>query len=200
MKFEIRKLSKDLLEDWLSFFDKDAFADNGEWCGCYCMCYHWNQRLNLQRPWGCDRDSSAFNRKQAIAFIKKGRMQGYLAYAGGKVVGWCNANSKACYDNVNFNFAEEVPDNGRQVKSVVCFTVVPPYRGQGVATALLERVCEDAKAEGFDMVEAYPFAHDENHAYHGPVSLFEKSGFRPGEAIDSCVVYRKELNPANSHS
>jgi len=181
------------LNDWLAYFDKDAFSDNDEWCGCYCMCYHWDRELEKKRAWNCDRDCAEFNRKQAIHFIKSGRMQGYLAYMDGKVVGWCNSNHKKSYNNINFNFAEEVPDNGEKIKSIVCFSVSPEYRGYGVAAALLEYVCKDAKAEGFEFIEAYPFEHNENHAYHGPLTMYKKNGFEVCQQIEGCVVCRKIL-------
>ncbi len=193
MQISVCKLTYELLDDWLSYFDKDAFSDNDEWCGCYCMCYHWNSRLAKKRAWGCDKGYARFNRKQAIKLIKNGCMQGYLAYVQEKVVGWCNSNSKKAYNNVNFNFAEEVPDNGEKIKSIVCFSVAPEYRGCGVATALLEYVCQDAKLEGFDLIEAYPFAHNENHSYHGPLSMYKKNGFELCGQIEGCIVYRKIL-------
>jgi len=45
VQISICKLTYELLDDWLSYFDKDAFSDNDEWCGCYCMCYHWDSKL-----------------------------------------------------------------------------------------------------------------------------------------------------------
>ena len=193
MQISVCKLTPELLEDWLSYFDKDAFTDNDEWCGCYCMCYHWNNELQKKRAWNCDEDCAEFNRKQAIDFINSGRLQGYLAYVDGKVVGWCNSNNKKSYDNVNFNFAEEVPDNGEKIKSIVCFSVAPKYRGCGVATALLKYVCEDAKIDGFDLVESYPFKRNENHAFHGPLSIYKNNGFEPYKQIEECTVFRKIL-------
>lgn len=193
MKISVCKLTPALLDDWLSYFDHDAFSDHDDWCGCYCMCYHWDSELQKKRAWNCDRECAALNRKQAIDFIKSGRMQGYLAYVDGKVVGWCNSNNKKAYRNVNFNFAEEVPDNGEKIKSIVCFSVAPEFRGRGVATAVLAYVCNDAKAEGFDLIEAYPFEHNENHAYHGPLSLYTKNGFQKCLQIEGCVVCRKTL-------
>lgn len=193
MEISVRRLTAALLEDWLYYFDNEAFSDNDEWCGCYCMCYHWDSELEKIRSWNCGKDCVGFNREQAIRLIKSGRMQGYLAYAEGKVVGWCNSNHKQAYNNVNFHFAEEVPDNGEKIKSIVCFSVAPAYRGCGAAAALLAYVCEDARADGFDMVEAYPFAHNENHAYHGPVSMYQKHGFTLHSQIEGCLVYRKYL-------
>ena len=42
------------------------------------------------------------------------------------------------------------------VKSVFCFTVAPAMRGKHIATALLERVIQDARKEGYDYIESYP--------------------------------------------
>lgn len=182
-----------LLDDWLYFFDNVAFEDNQEWCGCYCMCYHWTQQLAKERAWNCDKKCATLNRAKAIDFIQTGRMQGYLAYSDGKVVGWCNSNEKKAYDNVNFNFAEQVPDNGEKIKSVVCFAIAPENRGKGIATALLKYVCENAKNDGFEYVEAYPFEHNENAAYHGPTDLYEKNGFVFCNRIEGCRIVRKKL-------
>ena len=194
MNLSIRKLTVELLDDWLSYFDKDAFSDNDEWCGCYCMCYHWNNALQKKRAWNCDKDCAEYNRKQAIDFIKSGCMQGYLAYVDNEVVGWCNANDKKAYDNVNFNFAKQVPDNGEKIKSIVCFSVAPGYRGSGVAIALLDYICQDAKADGYVIVEAYPFQHNKYHAYHGPLSMYKKNGFEVCGQIEECTICRKIFN------
>mgnify|MGYP007027336892 CR=1 FL=1 len=56
MEISVCKLTHELLDDWLAYFDKDAFSDNDEWCGCYCMCYHWDRELEKKRAWNCDRD------------------------------------------------------------------------------------------------------------------------------------------------
>lgn len=193
MDISVRRLTPEIIEDWLSYFDHDAFTDNADWCGCYCMCYHWTKELQKIKPWNCDEDCAEFNREQAIRLINEGRMQGYVAYDQEKVIGWCNANDKNAYDNVNFNFKDEVPDHGEKIKSVVCFSIAPAYRGRGIAGKLLGAVCDHAKNEGYEIVEAYPFTHDENHAYHGPTSMYEKAGFAPCMKMDGCVVYRKKL-------
>ena len=102
-------------------------------------------------------------------------------------------DSSSIYLNVNFNFAEQVPDNGEKIKSVVCFAIAPENRGKGIATALLKYVCENAKNDGFEYVEAYPFEHNENAAYHGPTDLYEKNGFVFCNRIEGCRIVRKKL-------
>lgn len=193
MNLEIKKLSVDLLEDWLYFFDNIAFTDNDEWAGCYCMCYHWNKSLNRKKEWDCSKADASYNRKCAIDFIRKGKMQGYLAYNNGKVVGWCNANDKKAYDNVNFDLPAEDSGKNRKVKSIVCFCISPEVRGNGIASQLLKKVCDEAASDGYDYVEAYPFHHDSNNAYHGPQSMYEKMGFQSCGSVNDCTVFRKIL-------
>jgi GNAT superfamily N-acetyltransferase len=193
MNIEIKRISPDLLDDWLYFFDNVAFCNDDEWSGCYCMCYHWTKELADKKSWNCSYADKPFNRECAIDFIKKGKMQGYLAFADGKVAGWCNANDKDAYDNVNFRPPRDETENGKKVKCVVCFCISPECRGKGVATSLLKQVCIDAKAQGYDMVEGYPFEHDENKGYHGPVAMYEKLGFVIHKKLYGCVIYRKEL-------
>lgn len=52
-------------------------------------------------------------------------------------------------------------------------------RGMGIAAALLERVCCDAKAEGFAAVEGYAKAQKDRvyYDYNGPIRLYEKAVF-----------------------
>lgn len=44
-----------------------------------------------------------------------------------------------------------------------------------------------------DLIEAYPFAHNENHSYHGPLSMYKKNGFEVCGQIEGCIVCRKIL-------
>ena len=82
MQISVCKLTTELLDDWLSYFDKNAFSDNDEWCGCYCMCYHWDVDLQKKRVWNCNKDCAEFNRQQAIDFIKKVASGGSKVYGG----------------------------------------------------------------------------------------------------------------------
>ena len=193
MNIEIRKLSVGLLDDWLYFFDNTAFSDNGEWAGCYCMCPHWNEELNSKKGWDCSKTGAAYNRECAVEFIKKGIIQGYLAYHDGKVAGWCNVNDKQVYDNVIFSLPWEDSEKGKKIKSIVCFCIAPDLRGKGIASRLLEKLCSDAVDDGYEYIEAYPFSNNEYTAYHGPISMYEKSGFKAHGDIDGCIIFRKHL-------
>jgi len=201
MQIEIRKLKSDLLDDWLNFFDNDAFSDDAKWPGCYCMHFHWNAELESKNNWNASleqvyrKTGIADNRERAIELIKSATMQGYLAYHDGKVVSWCNANDKRNYNTVRDSFFDDT-DQERKVKSVVCFTIAPKARGQGVATKLLEKVCADAVDEGYQSIEAYPLCHNRYGAvtFKGSVAMFEKLEFENSKQIvDDCFIMRKTL-------
>jgi len=201
MELEIKKLTIDLLDDWLNFFDNNAFSDDDDWPGCYCMHFHWNAGLDSRNSWDASleqvyrKTGKADNRGRAIRLIKKGTMQGYLAYHNGTVVGWCNANDKHKYNTVLNSFFGNA-DKERKVKSVVCFTVSSKARRKGIASKLLEKVCADALEEGYEYVEAYPMC-DNRYGpidFQGSVTFFEKHGFeKSGHKMDDSFIVRKNL-------
>ena len=120
-------------------------------------------------------------------------MHGYLAYLDGNVAGWCNADAKQSYENVNYDLSADEELKKYKIKSVVCFCIAPDQRGKGIASRLLDRVCEDAAQEGYDFVEAYPFENNANKDYHGPQSMYEKKGFEHVSKIGICSIMRKTL-------
>lgn len=86
-------------------------------------------------------------------------------------------------------------DHALKIKSIVCFEIAPAYRGKGIATALLKRVCDDAKKDGYDMVEAYPVVRDQFEPldFTGPIHLYEKAGFVRVARQGQMVVMQKDL-------
>lgn len=134
-------------------------------------------------------------RKVAERQIESGILRGYLAFDDGLAIGWCNAN-----DKVNFPIESCIgtrfyaPAEKRE-KAVVCFEISPKYRGKGVATALLQRVVADAKAEGYIAIEGFPVVRDERYEWDnpGPIRLYEKVGFLETARHDDQIVMRKML-------
>jgi GNAT superfamily N-acetyltransferase len=196
MNIEIRKLTPDLVEDYVSFFDTTPHADNKDEHKCYCV-------------WWCNDDyegkdftsSIEVRRDYAIQYVKGNNIQGYLAYCDDKVVGWCNASTKAdclkCYCWRRFmgfvSTEESTPDI--KVKSVFCFAIASEMRRKGIAKLFLERVCQDATQDGFDFVEAYPNKEFINEAedFVGPAEVYKKSGFTVHYETDRQFVMRKQL-------
>src|SRR5262245_24839478 len=126
----IQPLSSKLKDDYLQFFDGDAFADNPRWASCYCRFYQSPHHL---KRWG---DCTGEENRAAVSLsIDSGTMTGYLAYLDGKVVGWCNANLKDQYTALD---DKDVSGVG----AIVCFIIAKPNRGQGVARQLLQAACD----------------------------------------------------------
>lgn len=195
MDIEIKKLTPELAEDYLHFFDVTPHEDGAEESKCYCACWSSaDHRVNA------DFSSRQKRRELAEESVKNGTLQGYLAYYEGKAVGWCNANTKAeclhCFSWLRF--MQEIPldEPSLKVKSVFCFVIAPQMRRKGIAAKLLERVCMDAEADGFDLVESYPKREFINEArdFMGPSEMYRKAGFTVYREInDNEMVMRKQL-------
>ncbi|MCL1951286.1 MAG: GNAT family N-acetyltransferase [Oscillospiraceae bacterium] len=191
MDVEIRRLTPDLAEDYLYFFDHVGFTDHPEWSQCYCLHFHFEPAWDAEdegrdHPW----------RERAARLVREGKLQGYFAYADGQVAGWCNANDRENFCRlVERKELWDEASRGKRVKSIVCFIVAPALRGQGIATRLLERACEDAKREGYDFLEAYPVRGraDRYAHHHGPPKLYKKFGFTAHKKYRRDCVMRRDL-------
>lgn len=179
MEIEIKRLVPGLAEDYLRFFDQTPHDDGIDEHKCYCICWT-SADHEKEKP-----DFSTAGKRRAMAgeYVKSGALQGYLAYADGRPIGWCNANEKSACRRCEswLRFMRDLPEDepGLKVKSVFCFVVAPEWRRKGIAARLLERVFKDAEGEGFDFVEAYPkrsFS-DPAQSFGGPAAMFEKAGF-----------------------
>ena len=190
MNIEIRKLTPDLPDDYMYFFDNVACID------CYCACYCSDDQT------GMDFDKQEVRREHAAAYISNGKIKGYLAYCDGKPVGWCNVNSKTdCLLCAGWKMMLSAVSTNKsaneKVKSIFCFTIAPDMRRSGIAAQLLERICNDAAKDDFDFVEAYPNKEfiDTFYDHMGPVGLYKKHGFVLHEEIGEKIVMRKCLKP-----
>ena len=185
----IRELTPELLDDYLKFFDNDAFADNPAWAGCYCMYYHFS---GTDEEW--DLRTASENRATISDLIRNGQAHGLLAYVGGKPVGWCKAAPRLALPKLNLYKDLQVDDADR-VGSIVCFVIAKPYRGRGIARRLLNAACDVLARRGFAFAEAYPRKHVESEAdnYPGPLKMYLSAGFTIFRDVDRCVIVRKPL-------
>lgn len=204
MVIGIEPITPALAGDFFDFFDNRAFTDHAEWSCCYCTFFHMNkadeQKIGGEvKADGGGTDALRFAlRKRAKTLIEQGGIKGYLAYADGVPVGWCNANDKAAFSR--FDFDAETSgfirgDGNEHIKAVTCFIIAPGYREKGIATALLMRVVKDARAEGYAALEGYPRLHDQHDSfdYTGPVRLYEKVGFIKVAEKENAVIMRRCL-------
>ena len=190
----IKKLTAELKDDYLDFFDNRAFSDGNPNGPCYCTSPNQDEETIKQMV-------SEFQvngvketiRKYAVEMLEQGKINGYMAFDGGLSIGWCNAADIDSYAGFVPDFAK---DNkcGKTV-SVVCFEIAPGYRGKGIASAFLEQVCKDAKANGYAAVEGYAkISEGQNEFdYTGPVRLYEKAGFSRIIEKNGIAIMRKGL-------
>lgn len=178
----IKRLTTDSLHDFLDYFDHRAFLDNKDWSRCYCQHY-----LNL--PEENAEEQKDLNRDRACNRVAEGKMDGYLAYQGDRVLGWCAAGSSMLYP--------EVPESDEKIAVILCFNIDPDFRRQGLSGQILDLVLEDLKARGFEAAEAAPAKSAElgNRSYRGTLELFAKRGFEKlSDLGEDFVVVRKFLN------
>lgn len=195
MDIKIRKLSHDLSEEYVHFFDVTPHGDKKDENICYCVTWRGDDSYAGNGDhWYPTREE---RRERAIGFVKSGSLQGYLAYSGEKIVGWCNASAD-CRLGVEYlrsywPISEYHTDI--KVKSIFCFAIAPEAQRMGVATKLLEHVCIDAAADGFDFVEAYANKELANKLdeMRGPLAMYEKCGFSICAEREGRVVVRKAL-------
>ncbi|NLO47761.1 MAG: GNAT family N-acetyltransferase [Clostridiales bacterium] len=199
MTIEIRKLTPDLVDEYIRFFDVTPHNEKHHHAKCYCV--YWCSDDGEDR----DFSTKTARRDCAIQYVKGNNLQGYLAYCEDKVVGWCNANTKSdclkCqgWRGMNGKRKGFIPTEEAtpeiMIKSVFCFTIAPDMRRQGIALRLLERVCRDAAEDGFDYVEAYPDKEvtAKSEDFVGHAEMYEKMGFTVYHETNRKHVMRKPL-------
>ena len=195
MDIQIRRLTPDLAEDYVRFFDVTPHNVNTGGGKCYCVT--WRSDGSYAGNGDHWFSSCEERRERALQFVREGHLQGYLAYRGDEIVGWCNANAD-CQLGVSYLrsfWPIEEPQPNIRIKSVFCFVVAPAVQRMGVATKLLKRVCEDAAIEGFDYVEAYveEIRNDTDEDFRGHLAMYDKCGFYRAAERDGRVVVRKAL-------
>ncbi len=196
MNIEIKELTSRLLMDYVNFFDTTPHDDNTDESKCYCVGW-----CSADHRIETDFSSPEKRRKLAEQYVCEGIIKGYLAYHEGRVVGWCNANTRAdCLHCGGWLYLMKslCVESESKVKSIFCFVIAPEMQRKGIATQLLERVCKDAVDEGFDYVEAYPKREFINVArdFMGPIEMYKEHGFVLHKAFESGeieVVMRKKI-------
>ena len=191
----IKLLTAELNADYLDFFDNRAFTDGNPNGPCYCTSPNQNeedikQMVDEFKVFGV-KDTV---RKYAVSMLNENKIQGYLAYDGEVSIGWCNAADIDSYVGFVPDFARE-NICGKTI-SIVCFEIAPEYRGKGIASAFIDRICKDAKLKGYVAVEGYAKLSDKRNDfdYHGPFRLYQKAGFIEVARENGQVVMRKVLS------
>jgi GNAT superfamily N-acetyltransferase len=188
---DVQPLTPDRLDDFLRFFDYEAFPDNPTWASCYCQFFY----IADGERW--EQQSAADNRAGACDRVPRGLMTGYLAYVDGEPAGWCNAGRRNLYPRLDV----ETETDGAAVEvartgSIVCFVIALPYRRHGIAGRLLDAALDGFRLQGLAFAEAYPHreAESDGAAFRGPLSLYESAGFVPYRELEKQTIMRLDLS------
>jgi GNAT superfamily N-acetyltransferase len=198
----VRPLEPERLDEFLSFFDRDAFADNAWWSGCFCLHYENPADYEIPDPaspaFGAFRDA---NRAAKAGRIRAGTARGFLAFRDRTVVGWLNAQPKESYPNPRA-FGPGFADAPDGTGMLMCFIVAPGARGQGVATALLRGAIDGFRAQGLKYAQGFArrpdapsgeFGTFETNNYHGTPSMYAANGFADVGSLGSYAIMRRTL-------
>lgn len=196
MNIKICKLTKNMADDYINYFENRAFSDGNIQKGCYCVWHHWTDKHEHERSLMPENERQYRKRDYAKELIQKGVLNGFAAFCDDQIVGFCNSDIKENYFRLN---RENNPNSWKgasgkdKILSIVCFTVAPDMRRKGIAKALLDYACQYAEKNGYDYVEGYPslgaFTISD---CGGSVSMYVNKGF---EIIDipNGVIARKKL-------
>ena len=194
-EISVHKLTPDMAEQYVAYFDNRAFSDGNEQKGCYCVWHHWTEQKEAERSALPENERPFCKRNYAYELVKNGKLNGFVAVSEGEIVGFCNADLKEnyfrhCRDNdpeswegLNVEF---------RVIAIVCYIVAPDMRGMGIADSLLECACDYAKVNGFDYIEGYPSdgVFDARNC-GGTVSMYKKRGFQILQTGSRIIARRK---------
>jgi ribosomal protein S18 acetylase RimI-like enzyme len=187
---DVRPLTPAMRQQYVGYFDGPAFCDNPVWSRCYCLSYH----LDLPPGGDFDQRPGTLNRAERSAQIDRGEASGVLAFAGDRIVGWCNASPRTTLPLLDRTPGFECDDPER-TGSIVCYVIAPQFRGQGIARKLLDGAVDMMRARGMRWIEAFPpkGARTDAGSYHGKLSMYVDAGFEQVRETDRYVVVRKAL-------
>jgi GNAT superfamily N-acetyltransferase len=144
--------------------------------GCWCMYYRETGRVDPPAGVGASED----RRRRLRALAPADPPAGLLAYADGVPVGWVAVAPRSQYPRLVRSPVAKAVDE-LPVWSVVCFVVPSPYRGRGVARALLRGAIAHAEGRGAVALEAYPIDKPERgqdtFMWNGARTMFAREGF-----------------------
>ena len=176
MSLSFKRLSTETLDEFLDYFDHRAFLNDEDWAGCYCQLYLTPPGTPEEEVFGPGKARSG-----ACDKVATGKMDGYLGYKNGTVVGWCAAGSSMLYP--------ALPEAEETLARVLCFNIDPDHRQQGVAGELLDLILSDLINRGFSAVEAAPSTESASaKSFQGTVAMFEERGFEKVTEINQNQV------------
>jgi GNAT superfamily N-acetyltransferase len=131
----------------------------------------------------------AENRDLRERLFAAGHDDGFLLYLEDQPVGWCQVGQRDRLEKLRSQYQLD-PDPG--IWAITCFTILPSFRGQGLARRLLQGVLVSLQISGIERVQAFPKPGerlDPGEAWRGTEGLFREAGFQAlGESAAGPVL------------
>jgi GNAT superfamily N-acetyltransferase len=160
-------------ENWDQFVE--LFGKKGACGGCWCMYFRMGKQEFREGT------KNGVNKERMEKVVSDKKASGIMAFMDDKAVAWAAFAPRADFSRFERSRVHKPIDDMR-VWSIPCLFVDRKYRKQGVSVALLAGVIEYARANGIDVLEAYPVVPTagklpDTFAYYGLYTAFEKAGF-----------------------
>jgi GNAT superfamily N-acetyltransferase len=146
-------------------------------------------------------------RRRLRDLVDAGTVPGLIGYRGGEPVGWISLGPRAEYARLARSPVMK-PVDDLEVWSIVCFVVPSPFRGQGVATALLGAAIEHARRHGVRILEAYPVdspgRRNDDTLWFGTKRMYDAAGFvevarrKPARPVVRLVLPQRSRRPSQA--
>lgn len=156
----------------------------------YCWCMAWR---------ATGEEARHTEGKSRKAFIKSrvdaGIPIGILAYKNDEPIAWCSVAPKETYRKLD---DLKIDDEGEKIWSIVCFYIKREFRGNQLATFLIDAAIDYARNNEATIIEAYPVDADSpSYRFMGFVPMFQQYRFEEcGKAGSRRHVMRLKLSPA----
>jgi GNAT superfamily N-acetyltransferase len=154
---------------------------------CWCMYY----RVSGRESGLLSAERGRQNKRAMRKLVEAGPPPGLIGYRDGVPIGWISLGPREHFAKLEKSPVMKPVDDAK-VWSVICFVVPSPYRGEGVAKALLDGARAWAKKQGAKILEAYPIDKegrgDDQNYWFGTRSMFDAAGFEE-------VARRKPTRP-----
>jgi GNAT superfamily N-acetyltransferase len=164
---EIKQLSSATREDFYAVHRAGEYTD-------FCLCGYW--WVASSEGWDDRTEQEAISQRAGL--FAQGVSDGYLLYVDQKPVGWGQVYPRDRLPNLvnKFGFKTDA-----DVWCIGCFMLAPQARGKGLARRFLALMLVDLQDRGIKKLQAFPRVETNlsaNEAWSGPLSLYEKAGFR----------------------
>lgn len=165
---------------------------------CYCRYFEfqgdkndWQARLAF---------APEENRRELHERARIAELAGIVARTPERVVGWMKLERASAlpklYAQRPYRALPRLGPDREGVFTVACFLIDPEWRRRGVASALLSRGIEAARAAGAHSLEAFPRRAEDvsdEQLFTGPLALYLKQGFVVIHEQSQYPVLRRSL-------